>query len=81
MIRSSSNVNSNINSNTNYGGKISNKTGYIKDFVNSINYPIRNAYLPMFVKATTPYSPLGYFVKSFNNYDKIITLSSLSSTP
>jgi hypothetical protein len=71
----------NSSSNANYGGKISNRTSYIKDFANSINYPIRNAYLPIFVKATTPYSPLGTFIKSFNNYDKIIRLSSLSSSP
>jgi hypothetical protein len=68
--------------NINYGGKISNSTAYVKRLTNSLNYPIRNGYLPIFVKASSPYPSIGiYNIKSFNNFDSTSPLSSLSNNP
>ena len=65
--------------NVNYGSKIANTTSYIKRFQNSLNYPIRNANLAIFVKATPPYPSLGYYnIKSFNNFDRTTLASSLT---
>lgn len=73
---------SNTSANVNYGGKISNSTAYVKRLTNSLNYPIRNGYLPIFVKATAPYPSIGYYnIKSFNNFDSTSQVSSLSISP
>ena len=72
-------MNSSINLNVNYGGKIGTQTSYIKDFQNSLNYPIRNDVMPVFVKAFDPYGPFGNYVKFFNNYTSISKKSSLTS--
>jgi hypothetical protein len=70
------------NANINVGGKIQNSTSYIKRFANSLNYPIRNAVLPIFAKAIAPYPSLGMInIKSFNNFDSTSQISSLTSTP
>ena len=71
-------MNSSINVNVNYGGKIGTQTSYIKDFQNSLNYPIRNPYLSLFVKAFEPYSPFGNYVKTFNNFNLISKKSSIT---
>ena len=68
-----------VNVNVNYGGKIGTQTCYVKDFQNSLNYPIRNDVMPVFVKAFDPYSPYGNYVKFFNNFNSISTKSSITS--
>ena len=67
-----------INVNVNYGGKVGTPTCYIKDFQNSLNYPIRNVVLPVFVKAFDPYGPYGNYIKFFNNYTSVSTKSSIT---
>lgn len=64
--------------NVNYGGKTGTQTCYIKDFQNSLNYPLRNPYLPVYVKAFEPYSPFGNYVKIFNNFNSISSKSSIT---
>jgi hypothetical protein len=66
--------------NVNFGGKIASATGYVKQFQNILNYPIRNAMLPAYVKSYTPYPSLGNYIKDFNNYDRILVKSSIPPT-
>jgi hypothetical protein len=63
--------------NVNFGGKIQSPTGYVKGFQNGLNYPLRNAMLPAYVKVYSPYPSLGNYIKYFNNYDRIIVQSSI----
>ena len=64
--------------NVNYGGKTGSPTCYIKDFQNSLNYPIRNVQLPVYARAFVPYPPYGNYIKIFNNFNSISTKSSIS---
>ena len=66
-----------MNKNVNFGGKIATPTGYVKEFKDSLNYPLRNTMLPAYAKAYSPYPPLGNYIKTFNNYDRIILESSI----
>ena len=75
---SSSNIN---NNNVNYGGKIGSPPSFTKDFQNNLNYPIRKFYFAAYAKAFTPYTPIGTYIKYFNNYDRNSTAFSLSSYP
>lgn len=69
------------NSNVNYGGKVATPSGYVKDFQTVLNYPIKNPHLSVFVRAFPPYTPVGNYIKIFNNYDRNSTISTLSSIP